>query len=167
MADSVTTSHSLTAPARHESSLAREHEFTDCIILLGNVCNDTLDNLLSPYLEGCGRVDLVRLEVKIVTTASGQKVQVGVDTAGSTRSIDQVCRKVNGIYFISNTKNVGQEVVRPIKPEDNLSLQIRPNSADFPMLKLLCKADTDVDISFHFFIKVHGMRVRFGDLKGN
>jgi hypothetical protein len=155
----------LTPPAPHESNISREHEYTDVIMLSGVVCDTPLDKLLAPYLPGAGRVDLVKISVKFNATAEKQAFYFGFSSVLSVLTAKQASGKPSGVRFMSNNFTVGNEFVHTLIPEDTLSRQIRPNSADLPMINFLVSADKDALVTIHFYVKVHGIRQHHGDLK--
>jgi len=153
----------LTPSAPLETNISKEHEYTDVVILQGTSCSKPLDAILKDYMPGVGRADLVKIEVKIVTTASAQKVCIGFANVNSSLTAEQAAMKMSGLYFVSNSYSAGNEITRVLIPEDTLSRQIRPNSADLMMMNFLLSATDGVKIAVHFFIKVHGMRTQYGD----
>jgi len=164
MTDSISNAV-LTSPATHESNISSEHEYTDVISLRGTVCDQPLDKLLGPWLPGVGRADLVKITVKITTTAAKQKVYIGFASVNSSMTAVTASGKLSGLRFVSNERNAGDEIVKTLIPEDTLSRQIRPNSAMLTMMQFLVHCDDEVLLDVHFFVKVHGMRQQYGDLK--
>jgi hypothetical protein len=164
MPDLVVSSEVLTSAAPLETNISVDHQETDIIVLDGDYCDHPLDVILAPYLEGCGRVDLLKIEAKIVTTDARQKVMMGFAATGSSISVAQAAGKLSGLLFVSNAKTQGDEVTKVLVPEDTLSRQIRPNSADLPMLKLMVDVNPEVMLFLHIYIKVRGVRVRYGKL---
>jgi len=158
----------LTATAPLEPNISTTHVYTDIIhISFGDVARkfqDTIEQLVSSQLMGCGRVDLVELQCKAVTTKAGQTVKIGFCENGSSASINQVALKPNGLYHVSNAYNVGTEIVRSLIPEDTLSLQIRPVSAILPTTKLMVEKSDGAILNIEVRLIVRGMRTKYIDL---
>lgn len=152
----------LTAQARLESNISVEHDYTDVVVLSGASVSSPLDHILSEYLSGCGRVDLVKIEVKVLATATKQKFYFGFSSTSSNLTAKEAARKMSGKMFCSNDFTVGDEIVFSLIPEDTLSRQIRPNSADLPMINFLMEAPEEAEVGVHFFLKVRGIRQHFG-----
>lgn len=168
MAISSEGAESLTSAARSEPSISVEHNYTDLVVLdLGESIsyNDNIEKLVESVLNGCGRVDLVKIVARIIPTESGQKVLVGFTEVGSSATTRQAATKENGLYFVSNAMTSGTEITRVLIPEDTLSRQIRPPSAMLPTLKIMINKSKDCVLTLNIYLKVSGIRTRFLTLK--
>lgn len=161
MPDNVVSNDVLTGAAPVEGGVSTSHDYTDIIVWSGYKLDQALDALLSSKLEGCGKVDLVKIEVKIITSAEKQHVYMGFASTGSSIPVKMAAGKLSGLFFRSNAKTVGDEITKVLVPEDTLSRQIRPNSANLPMLKFMVDVTEGVDVFVHFYVKVSGMRVHY------
>jgi len=167
---SETLAVSETSVARSEPTISKSHVYTD----LHSFQLDTsvefvksydLSGLLQDYIEGCGRVDLVKIGMKIRTTAKGQTINVGVADSASSLDALGASMKPNGFSHCSNDRNYGEQMNIEILPEDTLSMQIRPISAMLPSMKLLIAVSKDVKVSLHVYYKISGVRHRYNTLK--
>jgi hypothetical protein len=167
MAQPEVTTSSITSPAKLESNISVDHVYTDVIMLKMKSCDAPLDAILAPYLPGVGNANLVKLSYKIVTTAAKQKIRIGFCSTVSPLTADLAAMKESGLYFVSNEKTVGDEVVGVLIPEDTLSRQIRPNSAQLVMMKLLVDVPEAASVMLFFYVKVNGMRMTIAEYSGN
>lgn len=162
------SSNVFTAPAVHEQVLAQEHDYTDAILLdITKLTTKafTLPELVNDFLEGCGRVDLCKIELKAVSTAVSQKISLGIVEASSSLDASIAAMKPNGFMFVSNERTVGSEVIKHIVPEDTFSRQIRPQSSMLPSMKITITKDAGFPAALMIYLKVHGMRFRHKELK--
>jgi len=150
--------------APHEGNLSTEHAWTDVFDVVCHSCSMPFDVLLKDYLPGVGRADLVKIEANITTTAAKQHVYVGFCSTLQTLTAKQAGGRSSGIRFITNDKTYGAQITKVLVPDDTFSLQIRPNSAMLTMLNFLVDISEDVDVTFTFYVKVHGVRRTYIDL---
>jgi len=167
---SETLAVSETSVARLEPSISQSHYYTDLHSFQLDTSGDfmktyDLSVLLQDYIEGCGRVDLVKIGMKIRTTARGQTVNVGVADSASSLDALGASMKPNGFSHCSNDRNYGEQMTIEILPEDTLSMQIRPISAMLPSMKLLLAVSKDVKATLHVYYKISGVRHRYNVLK--
>lgn len=157
----------LTAPAPTESNIAREHEYTDLIHLICDdkavKYSDSVASLVSPYLENCGRYDLVSITAVYVCPVD-KGLQMGFCSTGQSLTAKQVGMKRNGLYHVGSAANAGTRHVVTLVPEDTLSTQLQPVSAQLPSVKLILSKDISVALSLEIAVKVHGIRQRYGNL---
>lgn len=155
-----TVSNALTGPASLESNISKEHEYTHYFLVSfgdktgfdGNIWKMVMNEL--PHV---GRVDLVKLDAKIVTSASAQKVMIGFSSMTSTSTAEALCGKKNGFKHISTSYNAGSEIFVELNPEDTLSRQLQPQSADLPTLRLVVSKSAGADLWIGVYLKVRGI----------
>jgi len=153
---------SLTGKAPYDPSIATQHEFTDVIYVAFAdkklQFDDTVVNLCSAHLAGCGKVDLVDITISGVCTAADQTLAVGITSTVSGMTITQVALKSNGYYHVSNDYTRGIPFRHTLVPEDTVSRQIQPVSAMLPTMKLMVLRSEGVVLTLEIKLKVSGMR---------
>jgi hypothetical protein len=161
MPDHFTESIAPSAPI--ESKVSVVQEWTDMFTLTPTGSGwVTLETVLSPYLEGCGSVDLVELEVVFYPRATGSAVLVGVREIGSAKTIKDAAMS-GGVYTGGNNMNLNQKQIAKLIIPGNLSMQIRPPSAQLPQMVLGFKMNGECDVVLIFRVKVNGFRQRYGE----
>jgi len=126
---------------------------TDSNLITGD---QPISAILSNYLLGCGKVDLIKFQVIYQTTKASQIVKFGVCNTLGNRSLESVVLAPGGVNFMSNTYNFGvQEVVDIVIP-DTISRQIQPASSHLPSLRFKCSVSSGVAFSVIFYLKFHG-----------
>jgi len=119
--------------------------------------SDTLSVMCRNELEGCGNVDLIKLEVHFKSTDVNQSLRAGVLSSMQSISDTQLAQKSNSISYTSNMVNTGVRHIQSIIPEDTLSRQIQPVSSHLPTLKFMLYADAGVEVGVNVYLKVHGV----------
>lgn len=152
-----------TEVARFESNISTEHEYTDRFV--GTVdalsIDSSIGTLLKSQLVGCGRVDLVSIFLKVNASDAKQKFKFGLTEAGSSASVTHAAGKLNGWTYISNSMNFGTDMVKNILPEDSISRQIQPKSADLPDLRIMITRDAGMVVVMEILVKVRGVRTKY------
>lgn len=157
----------LTAPASLPASTGREHSWTDThhIQVEGSKYSGKILDILSSRLEGCGRVDLVKIRYKFHATAADQFLEMGFREVGSSITTSQVAGKANGVVFTSNPHTYGKAEIGEMVPEDSFSMQLKPPPADLPILELCFEKSSELKLNLSFDFRVHGIRNTYGVLK--
>jgi len=159
---SISTSETVavTAAAPIEGNISTEHPYTHLVYVSvpqEKNYKDVICKLVVDHLKGCGRVDLVKIDAIIITSAPGATVKIGFAEAGSSLSIDQVSTKPNGVHHVANAFNVGIKVQESIIPEDTFSRQLQPVSSMLPTPQIYISTSKDVMVTMVVFLKVHGV----------
>lgn len=158
---------SITSSAPIEGNISTEHAWTDVVMLdvtSSSKFDKAVADCVADFLVGAGRVDLVKIELKCVPSQTKQSIQIGLSEVGNTQSALVLSMKANGFYFVSNDRTVGTEQLRTLVPEDTISKQLRPQSSMLPSLRIACTKTQDMPTTLTFYLKVHGMRMRYGSL---
>lgn len=162
--DQVTAA--ISGPAPLESGVSVKHEYTDVINVSGNEYDGALSIYLSDLFEGCGRVDLLHMDVYVLACDKAQACYASIVSVNSSATVEQAAMFGNGFAYISNSFEVGIKHKVTLVPPDTLSRQIQPPSSDLPMLKFMLTADPKMRVNVEFFVKVHGARFRTKTLSG-
>jgi len=149
----------VTAPAPIEPNISREHEFNRMLTISVHVNKwaDSVEKLCGKNLQGCGRVDFVSMQVKMIPLKDGAWAKFGVCEVGSSYTTDDVAMKPNGEYFVANPWNTGNSKLVNVMPEDTLSRQMRPISALLPTMKFLLEKSDDMKMTIVLKLQVHGL----------
>lgn len=145
--------------APHEQGVAVTAEWNLMVTAEDRTVSGSLDTILSAVMVGCGRVELVKVELKYIATESGATLYAGFQEAGGSKTAKQVAMKPSGHAHVANTLNFGQTHEVTLVPEGILSRQIRPNSSDLPMIKFELNAGTKMEVAVHYYLNVIGPRL--------
>jgi len=158
----------ITSQAPLESNISREHEYTDLIHLMLADTRRTIDasivSLMGDFLSGCGRVDLMHLDIIYKCSAADQFISVGMSSTTQSLTVQQAAFKGNGVSFTATNLTMGVRHSIRLIPEDNLSRQIQPVSSDLPSMKLLLECSKGVEVQIVLAVKVRGIRMHFNVL---
>lgn len=127
------------------------------VSMAANTFNENIANLITTDLQGCGRVDLVKIEMNFLALAAGDAVMVGVTDINSSIDIVQASQKPNGFVHKATSYNYGNKDVITVVPEDMLSRQLRPVPSDLPSMKLIFEKTGTMRVSFVIYLQVHGI----------
>jgi len=147
-----------------EPSITKEEEFNLLVVLLATSEKGELKirrrmaELLVDDLQGCGKVDLVRLMVKINFTAEKQVARIGVFNADVARTIAEVSMMPGGIMMTTTAYNYGGQREFEVVIPDLYSKQIQPISSMAPTFALYLNVSQGVTVSIISMVKVHGPR---------
>jgi len=125
----------------------------------GLIFQKTLFELLSDQLEGCGKVDVHKIDVRATTTGANQKIQCGVFNANATMDSEMISQLPSGFGYVSNSYNYGTQQTHTVAIPDIYSRQIQPASATVPPLKFYLTASAKAIVSIHFYLIVSGPRI--------
>jgi hypothetical protein len=149
-----------TGAAPLESNLSVSEPYNvefDIKVNAGGV-DSPLDALLADVMTGCGRVDLHSIQMNFTPLTAGDSVQIGFSATGSTASIDHLSMLTDGYEFKASNYTIGKKVEVHLVPDNLYSRQIRPNSADLPMLRLVMKVSTGFRVLLIIRVNVRGFR---------
>lgn len=157
----------LTSAAPHEGNISTSHVYTDYFVI--NASGKTsitseISTLISDKLEGCGRVDLVSMSVKIMPTADKQSFYIGTCSTSNSATAKTLAGSKAGFGRVSNAFNVGTEMLFDLVPMDTLSRQIRPCSAMLPMMQIKMEKTKELPMWITLEVLVHGVRTHYIDL---
>jgi len=158
----------LSAQARLEPNISVEHPFShefNFNIAGKYTYSGSIMELVQSWLAGCGKVDLVSLELKFKMLEEKQTMQIGFCDLNSSLTIDQVAMKLNGVDITSNARTVGDEYVKNLIPEDTLSRQLQPISSMLLATKIMIAKDEKVRANLIIRLKVHGVIRVYATLK--
>jgi len=152
---------SITSSAKHEPDISTSHAYTDIILI--NLTAKTswsseVSTAITEFLEGCGRVDLLKMHVKVIPTATSQSIYIATCSTANNNSAETLSGMQNGYSFVSNSFTVGIERSFDLIPMDNLSMQIRPVSASLPMMQIKMEKTAAMRVWLTLYVKVLGVR---------
>jgi len=114
-----------------------------------------------------GKVDIVSLELRFVTTAAAQKVTAGMSNANATLTENQVGMGLFGHCHVSNQFNMGIESSWKFVVPDIYSAQVQPASSMVPGFKFYLNASASVRLNLIIFLKFHGPMILRREGLGN
>jgi hypothetical protein len=149
----------ITGPAPHETNISTEHPFNRMLTISVKVSKwgDSVEKLCGNHLQGCGRVDFVKMDIKLIPIKDGAWCKFGVCEVGSSYTTDDVSMKPNGEYFVSNQFSTGHSKLVKVLPEDTLSRQLRPISSSLPTMKFMLERSDDMVVTIILYLQVHGL----------
>jgi len=153
--------------APHESGVSVVTGFTKQVVISFGTktgYTDTLANLLVEDMRGCGRVVLESISATLVTSAADQFFKFGIAEEGSSASIDHTCMMPGGVNIRSNAYNYGTQLSFPIIPRGTVSRQIRPQSSDLPMMKIMVAKSAEASLVLTLNISIIGPQVTYRNL---
>jgi len=150
-----------------EPNITKDQDY-NLIVMLSPTSNATrtkislkkpVCEIIPNQLAGCGKVDLVKLELTYMTSKKGEHINLGVANANVDLKARQVGMSEGGYSHVSNEFNYGEKRTVTIVVPDILTRQIQPASSMAMPLKLYLSANKDTRIMLHLFLKIHGPRI--------
>jgi hypothetical protein len=157
----------VTSSAPLEPTISTQHNYTDMLYLdmeNGTLFNDAVASVVTSRVQHTGRIDLVKLSVVYIATASGQTLRAGICNTGQNLSAEAVSMKPNGISFVSNNMTMGVKHTGDIVPEDTISRQLFPVSSFLPSARFIISKDAGMRATVIIQVKVEGVRQYYGTL---
>jgi len=112
-----------------------------------------LDALLQGNMVGLGKVSLDCVEIVYMMTATGQEIQAAFTSTSCGEDLDTASFDVGGINIMGTDNNLnGINTSVKIRPNQELSRQIRPISADKPAPKFMWKISEGVKFKIWFHL---------------
>lgn len=155
------TTQSLTAPAPLEPFAANEQPYNFMVIADVEVTNyaDTVANLVSDYLEGCGNVDLVKIDATMLFSKASEFVYIGFSDANGSKGAKTYAMRPDGYAYKAGVNIPGSAVVVELLPPNIYSRQLQPVSSLLPTLKIHIAKSETVDMQMRLYVKIHGPRM--------
>lgn len=164
--------HQITAPAAHERTVAVDrHASTDILSLRLRPTDNkisikkSLSEIMGEHILNCGNVSVDKIVLKCRAREEGDWLNFGCAEVGSSLTASAAAMKENGHSISFYAANRGKEEYLTLIPEDSLSRQVKPISADLPMMKIYISCSPTMIAALHIHYTVHGLRYRYGDLK--
>lgn len=155
----------LSAPAPLENSVATGHLWTDIVqYAVKTDVNSSIKLLSKNHLQGCGKVDLIKVILTCVGTDDKASVKAGLVSVGSPATFDHIGMSSDGISYVSNPTTKGIRHEFTLVPPDFISRQIQPTSADLPEMKIMIERTATMNVSLMLYFKVTGVRIKYETL---
>lgn len=168
MSASVTSERVVeTQSAPLETGIGRSFEYTDIVHVQvnKNAVDSAIEEFVEQRLEGCGKVDLVKVVLNCLPTVAGASVKIGTSAIGSAATCELLSMTSGGYAFVASGLNAGVKHSVDIVPISSVSRQIRPASTNLPMLRLALEKTDNMLVILEFYIRVEGARVHYDTIE--
>jgi len=151
-----------------EPVLQSEEEFNHVVYALLSVDKQEtkgsalISEIVQAYLDGCGKVDVMQLQITAQFSADKQSFFCAVYNANGSRSVDELSLMRGGIGMTTTPYDYGTPRTFDITIPSTYSRQVQPVSSALPTFKLHVKASAGVKVMVGIFLRIHGPKISVG-----
>lgn len=118
----------------------------------------TLISMIQEEANGCGKIDLIDLQVVVVPKGVDQEIVAGIYNANAILTKSDVEVLDTGEAFKTTAYNYGQRKVMKFIIPQIWTRQMQPGSSALPPFRFYCYAHKDMTVALRLYVKVHGPR---------